>query len=191
MHYIRYEDLYDVVLNDIRQYAELAKNHEQEFVEAISKTGSDNAKKQLVQHEKEITKAEKRLSEISLITKRLYEDSVMGKLTDERFSELSKEYEVENAELKSRVNELQKVTASCREATDNSQKFTVLIRKYIDIQELTATILNDIVSKIMIHEREVFDGERHQKIDIYYNFVGVLNENRSHLLHDRRCRVSS
>ena len=89
MHYIRYEDLYDVVLNDIRQYAELAKDHEQEFVEALSKTGSDNTKKQLAQYEKELVKAEKRLSEISLIIKRLYEDNVMGKLADERFCEMS------------------------------------------------------------------------------------------------------
>jgi len=77
MHYIRYEDLYDVVLNDIRQYAEMAKNHEQEFINDLSKLGSDKAKKQLMQNKKEMVKAEKRLSEISLIIKRLYEDSVI------------------------------------------------------------------------------------------------------------------
>ena len=107
MHYIRYEDLYDVVLGDIQRYAALAQNHEHEFVEALSKTGSDNTQKQLAQYEGEISKTEKRLSEISLIIKRLYEDSVIGKLTDERFCEMTAGYENENAALKTRVCELQ------------------------------------------------------------------------------------
>jgi|GEM_PF-4448153 len=71
--------------------------------------GKRQYKKQLAQYEKELAKAEKRLSEISLIIKRLYEDSVTGKLTDERFAELSKDYENETAELKARVRELRSV----------------------------------------------------------------------------------
>ena len=114
------------------------KDHEQEFVEALSKTGSDNTKKQLAQYEKELAKAEKRLSEISAIIKRLYEDSVTGKLTDDRFAELSKDNENERAELKARVRELQEASASYREANDNSRQFTSLIRKYLDVEALDA-----------------------------------------------------
>ena len=91
MHYIRYEDLYDIVLKNIRMYADLARNHENEFIQALCKVGNDNTTKQLSQYEKDILKAEKRLSEISVIIKRLYEDSIIGKLTDERFVEMSKD----------------------------------------------------------------------------------------------------
>ena len=180
MHYIRYEDVYDIVLNDIRQYAEMAKNHEHEFVEALSKSGSDHTQKQLAKAEKELVKAEKRLSEISLIIKRLYEDSVTGKLTDERFYELSRDYENESAGLKARVAELKKTNASYREATDNSRQFTALIRKYFDVEVLDAAMLNELVRKIDVHQSVNINGKKgrggvwEQKIDIYYNFVGII-----------------
>lgn len=127
------------------------------------------------------------MSEISLIIKRLYEDSVTGKLTDERFCEMSRDYENESAELKARVRELQEATALYREANDNSRQFTALIRKYFDVEELDALMLNELVSKIEVHEREIADGEREQKINIYYNFVGILSDTQ-HTLHDRRWR---
>ena len=180
MHYIRYEDVYDVVLNDIRHYAELAKNHEQEFVDALSKSGSETTKKQLAQAEKEIAKSEKRLAEISLIIKRLYEDNVIGKLTDERFYELSRDYENESTELKARVSELHKANATYRAATDNSRQFTTLIRKYFDVEALDAPMLNELVSKIDVHQSVNTNGKKgrwgtwEQKVDIYYNFVGII-----------------
>jgi DNA invertase Pin-like site-specific DNA recombinase len=176
MHYIRYEDLYDVVLNNIRQYAELAKNHEREFIEALSRAGTDSTKKQLQQFEKDIAKAERRLSEISVIIKRLYEDSVTGKLTDERFCEMSKSYEAEAAELKGRIREAQKAISANRDANSNSAQFTKLIQNYFDVKELTTAILNELISKIVVHEREIVDGKREQKIDIYYNFVGIIGQ---------------
>ena len=160
MHYIRYEDLYDVVLNDIRQYAELAKDHEHDFVEALIKMGSDNTKKQLAQYEKELAKAEKCLSEINLIIKRLYENSVIGKVTNVQFTELSNVYEAENAELKTHVRELQEANSSYSEASDNSRQLTALIRKYFDVVALDALMLNDCVSIIKVYDREISDGER-------------------------------
>ena len=47
-----------------------------------------------------LTKAESRVSELDLIIKRLYEDSFNGKLTDERFIKLSRDYEREQDEQK-------------------------------------------------------------------------------------------
>ena len=176
MHYIRYEDLYDIVLNNIRTYAELAKNHEQEFIEALCKIGNDNTKKRLAQYEKDIIKAEKRLAEISVIIKRLYEDSVIGKLTDERFCEMSKAYEEESAELKTRLIEAQKALASYKDGAANSTRFTSLIKNYFDIQQLDAAMLNELISKIVVYERDVVDGQREQLVDIYYNFVGIINQ---------------
>jgi predicted ATPase with chaperone activity len=169
------------VLNDIRQYAELAKNHEQKFVEALNISNSDNTKKQLAQYEKQIVKSEKRLSEISMIIKRLYEDSVIGKLTDERFSEMSKGYETESADLKETVREAQKAIVAHKDANSNSRQFTALIQKYFNVEALDAPMLNEIVNKIEVHEREITNnGERVQKIDIYYNFVGIIDQAREH-----------
>lgn len=188
MHYIRYEDLYDGVLNDIRRYAEMAIKHEQDFMEMLNKAQSDKTKSQLVQHEKEISKAEKRLSEISVIIKRLYEDYVIGKITDERYDEMSKGYEAESADLKSKISDSQKVIGSYKDADRNTRQFTALMQKHSEIKELDAAILNELVNKIEVHEREVMEGERRHRIDIYYNFVGVLEEIHL-LLYDRRWKA--
>jgi|GEM_PF-5040351 len=36
-------------------------------------------------------------------------------------------------------------------------------------------MLNELISRIEVHERVMVNGERQQKIDIYYNFVGIIN----------------
>ena len=70
--------------------------------------------------------------------------------------------------------------ASYTEAADNSQRFTVLIRKYFDFEVLDAPMLNELVNKIEVHEREITYGERVQKIDIYYKFVGIIDKAKEH-----------
>ena len=99
----------------------------------LNKTGSDNTKKQLAQHEKDITASEKRLNEINSIIKRLYEDSVTGKLTDERFIGLSKDYDIESENLKTQIREAQKAISSCKDTDSSSRQFTALIRKHYDL----------------------------------------------------------
>jgi len=185
MHYIRYEDLCDVILNDIRHYAVLAKDHEQELIAELSQLESEQTKKQISQYEKDIRKYEKRLEELGQIIKRLYEDSVIGKLTDERYLALSKEYEDEDREIKAKLAETHKNMGNYKEASDNSRNFAEMVKKYTDIKELTAEILNELVESIEIHEREVIGGERHQKIDIYYNFIGNVGDNE-HKFYDGR-----
>lgn len=176
MHYIRYEDLYDIVLKNIRMYADLARNHENELIQALCKVGNDNTKKQLSQYEKDIVKAEKRLAEISIIIKRLYEDSIIGKLTDERFMEMSKGYEEESADLKIRLNEARKAIADYKDVNANSAQFVKLIRDYFDIEELNTEMLNKLIKKVVVHERDIVDEKRQQMVDIYYNFVGVIEQ---------------
>ena len=53
--------------------------------------------------------------------------------------------------------------------------FTAIIEKYLDIKELNKTVLNELIDKIGVHKAEKIDGERVQKVDIYYRFVGNLN----------------
>jgi len=188
MHYIRYEDLYNVVLNDIQRYAKMSENYASMLIEALNKTGNDNIKNQMLQHDKEMTKAEKRLSEISLIIKRLYEDNVIGKLSDNRFFEMSNGYESESAEITAHICELQKAATSYKETNNNSRQFVALLQKYSGAKRLDAPMLNELVSKIEVHERERVNGERYQRISIFYNFVGILNEG-TQLLYDRRWKV--
>ena len=125
---------------------------------------------------RELENAQKRVTELSNIFKRLYEDSVNGKISDERFMELSADYEAEQRSLKERIAVLQEELARTQEAAANAERFMKIIRKYTSFEELTPTLLREFIEKIVVHESTTDeDGTRRQDIDIYYSFIGRLD----------------
>lgn len=103
-------------------------------------------------------------------------DSVSGRITDERFMELSTDYEQEQATLKARAAELQAELGQAQEAAVNVEKFMAVVRKYTSFEELTPTLLREFVEKIVVHECwKDEQGTRHQDIEIYYSFVGKVD----------------
>ena len=113
---------------------------------------------------------------IGQIFKRLYEDSVTGRISDERFTELSADYEAEQKELKERAAAIRAELSKAQEATVNAEKFMNVVRKYTSFEELTPTLLREFVEKIVVHECSYDEnGTRRQDIDIYYSFVGKVD----------------
>lgn len=104
-----------------------------------------------------------------------------GRISDERcFTELSADYEAEQRELKEKTAALQTELSKAQEATVNAEKFMEIVRKYTSIEELTPTLLRELVEKIVIHEAEPLDGKRHgklrrQNIDIHHSFIGKVD----------------
>ena len=110
----------------------------------------------------------------------LSEDSVSGRISDERFTELSADYEQEQAALKEKIAALQAEIGKAQEATANVEKFMNVVRKYTSFEELTPTLLREFVEKIVVHEAVALDGKRRgkqrtQAIEIYYSFVGKVD----------------
>lgn len=62
-----------------------------------------------------------------------------------------------------------------KENADNVSAFIQIIRKYSEINELTATMLHEFVEKIMVYQAQKDEyGHRVQHIKIYYNFIGEI-----------------
>ena len=136
----------------------------------------DGGKRRNAAKKKELDAAEKRIAELSAIFKRLYEDSVTGRISDERFAELSADYEAEQRQLKERAAELQGELAKAQEATVNAEKFMNIVRKYTSFEELTHTLLREFIEKIVVHECSYDENKnRRQEIEIYYSFVGKVD----------------
>ena len=136
----------------------------------------DGGKRRNAAKKKELDAAEKRIAELSAIFKRLYEDSVTGRISDERFAELSADYEAEQRQLKDRAAELQGELAKAQEATVNAEKFMNIVRKYTSFEELTPTLLREFIEKIVVHECSYDENKnRRQEIEIYYSFVGKVD----------------
>ena len=133
-------------------------------------------KRKLAAAAKQLEQVQSRIAELSRYIKRLYEDSVSGRITDERFMELSTDYEQEQATLKARAAELQAELGQAQEAAVNVEKFMAVVRKYTSFEELTPTLLREFVEKIVVHECwKDEQGTRHQDIEIYYSFVGKVD----------------
>ena len=114
---------------------------------------------------------------MSRIIKRLYEDNVNGKISDERFMELSADYEQEQRELKDRTAALQAELDKSQAATVNAEKFMGIVRKHLAFEELTPTLLREMIEKIVVHECSYDEnGTRRQDIEIYYSrFITALS----------------
>ena len=49
--------------------------------------------------------------------------------------------------------------------------FIALTQKYVDVEELTQTIVNEYIKKIIVYAPDKSSGKRVQKVKIYFNFV--------------------
>jgi site-specific DNA recombinase len=178
-HFIRTDLLTAGVLSNLRKVTSYAAKHEARFMKLLIEQNEDGDRRRNAAKKKELETAEKRISELSAIFKRLYEDSVTGRISDERFTELSADYEAEQKELKERAARLREELSKAQEATENAEKFMNVVRRHTTIEELTPTLLREFVEKIVVHESVALDGKRRgklrrQEIEIYYSFVGKV-----------------
>ena len=178
-HFIRTDLLTAGVLSNLQKVTSYAAKHEARFMKLLIEQNEDGDRRRNAAKKKELEAAEKRIAELSAIFKRLYEDSVTGRISDERFTELSADYEAEQKELKERAARLREELSKAQEATANAEKFMNVVRRHTTIEELTPTLLREFVEKIVVHESVALDGKRRgklrrQEIEIYYSFVGKV-----------------
>ena len=108
--------------------------------------------------------------------KLLIEQNEDGGISDERFTELSADYEAEQRELKERAAAIQAELSKAQEATVNAEKFMNVVRRHTSFEELTPTLLREFVEKIVVHECSYDENKtRRQDIEIYYSFVGKVD----------------
>ncbi|MCX7842864.1 MAG: recombinase family protein [Clostridia bacterium] len=174
-HYITYDNLYKIVIEDIRMNARLAERYEDRYLRQLMDADTAKQKKQVEKDKKEIEATKLRIADLDTIIKKLYEDNVLGKITDKRFASLSGDYEKEQQELSEKLEALTEKVWTARDNADKAQHFLGFIRKYTELDELNAKILNELIDKIVVHHKTVNEvGERVQKIEIFYKFVGLL-----------------
>ena len=173
---IEARDLFNAVLTDINRFADMAVNDEK-AVRAIEKrlTETDQSKAKAL--EKEQRKLNKRLAELDRLFSSLYEDKVMERITERNFEMMSGKYQKEQLEIEARLKEVTETLSDSYEKTQGVRDFLSLIRNYQGIKELDATIINALIDKILVSEREkLTDGMVRQEIKIYYKFIGFVGE---------------
>ena len=171
-HYIRTEVVRKLVLETIKAVSDYVITNEEEFINRIYSTSRDKQKESIRSLKRKIAQDTKRVNELNMLMKKLYEDNINGKLSDKRFEFMLSEFENEQDTLEISMENAKAEIEKYESDTVRADKFIELVKRYTDFSELTTPMLNEFVEKILVHEADYSSGERVQEVEIYLNFIG-------------------
>ena len=178
-HYIQKSALIEIVSDKLRQTIHECQLDQETFLKKLERQSQAQFSKDNKRQRQQLQKEEHRSKEIDTIIQKLYEDNLLGKISDERFVKLSQSYEEEQKQLQTSISDLTEKIAKQQEDSLNISKFMTRILKYTELPELTVEIVNELIDKIVIHKPTGTKRNRIIQIDIYYNFIGKLNNEKS------------
>ena len=174
IHFIREVTLYKRVLECVQRTLTYVRAYRDDFIQDMLTQDKASRKAELAQKRKALSGAQKRMEELDKIIQRLYEDSVFGKLSDERFQKLSAQYEAEQKEIKTLASVLEgEIEDDAKQAVD-VERFLNLAERYSELQELDAATVNELIDRIVIHNPERIDGRKHVTIEVFFTYVGRI-----------------
>ena len=178
-HYIQKSALIEIVSGKLRQTIQEIHFDQEAVLKKLEQKSQAQFSKNNKRQRQQLQKDEHRSKEIDTIIQKLYEDNLLGKISDERFVKLSQSYEEEQKQLQTSISDLTEKLTKQQEDSFNISKFMARISKYTELPELTVEIVNELIDKIVIHKPTGTKRNRIIKIDIYYNFIGKLNKEKS------------
>ena len=173
-HFIRAVVLEELVWMHMKTVISYVSRYEDHFRAVMEQKLRLSSEAAIRGHKKRLAQAEKRLGELDRLFIRIYEDNVAGRITDEKFSMMSKTYEDEQAQLKAEIQTLQQEIEVQERQIENLEQFIQRVRKYEDLDELTPYALRELVKAIYIEAPDKSSGKRHQGIRISYDLVGFI-----------------
>lgn len=174
-HQVYLNMLQQMVLEKINGICEYVKNHEDEFVQMVTKKAKKESASMVRIQEQELGKATKRITQIDTIIQKLYEDNVMGKISEDRYSRMSAALEEEQTGLNEKVSELKDLLAEQENQSVNMQQFLDKVHRYTDIKVLDVKIINEFIEKIYVYHPEKINGQKTQRIRIVFNCIGEFD----------------
>ena len=174
IHYIRDQVLYRIVLETIQRTLTYVRMFRKDFKLEMLAQDEESRKAELAEKQKALSGAKKRMEDLDRIIQHIYEDNVLGKLSDSRYLKLSRQYEKEQAEIEQLAAVLEREIETQAGQVSDVNKFLKLVDKYLDIPELDAAILNELVSRIVVHSPARENGRKQVRIDLYFTYVGQI-----------------
>lgn len=173
-HYVRADALEEVVKLELRRLVEMLKIDESYFAQLLLRKNDEEREKDKKFLETELQKAIARSNTVSQLYEKLYEDNVIGKVSDEWFIELSHKYEKERMDLKAKIADTRYKIEELKNSNSEYGKFISAIRRFMQMDNLTSPLLRELIDHIDIFETEGTGKSRTQRIVIYYRFIGYI-----------------
>ena len=173
-HYVRADALEEVVKLELRRLVEMLEIDESYFAQLLLRKNDEEREKDKKFLETELQKAIARSNTVSQLYEKLYEDNVIGKVSDEWFVELSHKYEKERMDLKAKIADTRHQIEELKNTNSEYGKFISAIRRFMQMDNLTSPLLRELIDHIDIFETEGTGKSRTQRIVIYYRFIGYI-----------------
>lgn len=167
----------EAVLNHIRETLKDIKKYldedNKDFIRSIQNEMKEKEKIEIEKKKIRLTESQNRLQELERLMCRIYEDMILNKIPNNRYEILNNQYETEQVTLSKEIKDLEHQISRYKKEIDRARKFISLISRYENFDELTTTMINEFVEKIIVHERDRKGSQTSkQKIAIYFNFIG-------------------
>ena len=172
-HRINESVVLELVSDLLKAIAEYAKHDRDEFIQVVQDAQDSHQAADLKRQKNKLSANQQRLNELEVLLCKIYEDNILGKLPDARYATLDAQYAKEQAKLKEEIAVLEKALETHDQNKKSVERFITLIEKYENFDNLTITMLNEFIDKILVHERDRKGSiQTTQEIEIYFNFVG-------------------
>ena len=172
-HRINEDVVLSLVSEMLKAIAEYAKHDRAEFVRVVQEAQSSQQTTEVKKQRTRLAAAKQRISELEVLLCKIYEDNILGKLSDSRYATLDAQYAKEQSELTAEISVLEKAVKSYEKHEKDADRFIALIYKYENFDKLTIAMLNEFIEKILVHERDRKGSiQTTQEVEIYFNFVG-------------------
>lgn len=173
MHFVKVSVLESLILAAVQGVSQYVLENEAEFIEQIKSQWNAQQKQSFTEDKKELLSVKKRIDELDVLIKSLYENSIIGKIPERQCQKLMAQYDTEQMELEQRLAELESAVEESSAKSIQTERFISLVKKYKDYSELTTPMLYEFIEKIVVHEATGGrSAERSQKIEIHFNFIG-------------------
>lgn len=172
-HRVNADVVMTLIKETLREIINFSKEDEDEFVRIVRKAVASQQSDEASDQRARLDECRKRSQELDVLLCKIYEDNALGRLPDRRYAVLEAQYTKEQEALDSEIINLQNLVSGGDESPLSAGKFIALVKRYQDFEELTTTMLNEFIYKILVHERDQKGRpDSPQTIEIYFNFIG-------------------
>ena len=179
-HRVNGEHVMILIRETLKEIIRFSEEDEVAFEKLVKDTVAAHQSAETKVSKQRLSECKNRVEELEKLLCKIYEDNALGKLPDKRYQMLSSQYEAEEAALDDEIRKLQAEEEKQKKTAYSASRFISLIRKYRDFEDLTASMLIELIDRILVHERDIKGcPDSPQTIEIYFNFLGKLELPRS------------
>lgn len=177
IHSINEKVLKQIVTKEIKRVMDITIPDKKEFIARVMQKLDVEANCEVADFKRKLKSIDSRLTEIDFMFKKLYEDNASGKINDTRYNKLSEDFEIEYNELNRDKSVIIDKLNDRQELKTNVSTFIRTINKFLGFEKLNHSLLNELIEKIIIHDKVKIERGKTQKVEIYFNFgIGKLKE---------------